>query len=123
MATIACELHEAFDYYHWTGFYRVVSPKRLKIGPYQGSHGCLDISFDRGICGAAASSGKTQIVADVRTRPEHIACSSTTISEIVVPLFKGNDLIAVLDVDSNFEASFDEIDQTELEKILKEIFN
>ena len=99
MATVVCELHHTFDHFHWTGFYRTVRPNHLKIGPYQGGHGCLDIPFDRGICGAAASSGRTQDVPDVHARPEHIACSSTTNSEVVVPVIAPNGtVIAVLDV-------------------------
>ena len=107
MATVTCELHNAFDHYHWTGFYRTTSPGLLKIGPYQGGHGCLVIPFDKGICGAAARTGKTQDVPDVHARPEHIACSSSTNSEIVVPVknTKG-EVVAVLDVDSDDYAAF-----------------
>jgi L-methionine (R)-S-oxide reductase len=111
MATVACELHNAFDHYHWTGFYRTTSPGILKIGPYQGGHGCLVIAFENGICGAAARTGKTQNVPNVHDRAEHIACSSTTNSEIVVPIknSKGN-VIAVLDVDSDELAAFSDED-------------
>jgi len=86
MATVACELHHSFDYFDWTGFYRVVSPGLLKIGPYQGTHGCLQIPFDRGVCGAAARTRTTQLVPDVRQFPGYIACSGSTRSEIVVPV-------------------------------------
>jgi len=107
MATVTCELHNAFDHYHWTGFYRTTSPGMLKIGPYQGGHGCLVIPFDKGICGAAARTGKTQDVPDVNARPEHIACSSSTNSEIVVPVKNANgEVVAVLDVDSDDYAAF-----------------
>jgi len=107
MATVTCELHNAFDHYHWTGFYRTTSPGLLKIGPYQGGHGCLVIPFDKGICGAAARTGKTQDVPDVNARPEHIACSSSTNSEIVVPVKNANgEVVAVLDVDSDDYAAF-----------------
>jgi len=107
MATVTCELHNAFDHYHWTGFYRTTSPGLLKIGPYQGGHGCLVIPFDKGICGAAARTGKTQDVPDVHARPEHIACSSSTNSEIVVPVKNANgEVVAVLDVDSDDYAAF-----------------
>ena len=112
MATVACELHNSFDHYHWTGFYRTTSPDVLKIGPYQGGHGCLTITYDRGICGAAARTGKSQIVPNVHERPEHIACSSTTNSEIVIPVKNSNgDVVAVLDLDSDeFDAfSYDDI--------------
>lgn len=90
MATIVCELHHAIPYFDWTGFYRVVSADLLKIGPYQGSHGCLEIAFNRGVCGAAARTQQTQIVDDVSQHPGHIACSTTTRSEIVVPVFNNN---------------------------------
>ena len=83
MATVVCELHNAFDHYHWTGFYRTTEPGILKIGPYQGGHGCLVIPFDKGICGAAARTGETQDVPNVHDRAEHIACSSSTNSEVV----------------------------------------
>ena len=107
MATVACELHNALDHYHWTGFYRTTSPDLLKIGPYQGGHGCLVIPFDKGICGAAARTGETQDVPDVHARPEHIACSSSTNSEIVVPVKNANgEVVAVLDVDSDDYAAF-----------------
>lgn len=122
MATVVCELHHAFDHFHWTGFYRTVRPNHLKIGPYQGGHGCLDIPFDRGICGAAASSGRTQDVPDVHARPEHIACSSTTNSEVVVPVIAPNGtVIAVLDVDSDHPAAFSPTDVDSLEQICREL--
>jgi L-methionine (R)-S-oxide reductase len=82
MATIACELHHSDERFDWTGFYRVTEPELLKIGPYQGGHGCLTIPFSRGVCGAAARTGKTQLVADVDAFPGHIACASSTRSEI-----------------------------------------
>jgi L-methionine (R)-S-oxide reductase len=118
MATIACELHHSFDYFDWTGFYRVVSPGLLKVGPYQGTHGCLQIAFDRGVCGAAARSRTTQLVPDVRRFPGYIACCGSTRSEIVVPVIApGGDLIAVLDVDSDRLSAFDEVDKINLEKV------
>ena len=116
MATVAGELHHAFDYYHWTGFYRAVSDALLVVGPYQGGHGCLRVAFDRGVCGAAARTRKTQLVPDVEAFPGHIACSSTTRSEIVVPVLTPEGrLLAVLDVDSDLPAAFDETDQHFLE--------
>ncbi len=116
MATVSCELHHSFEHYHWTGFYRHVRPQLLIIGPYQGSHGCLRITFDRGVCGAAARSRQTQLVPDVEAFPGHIACSSTTRSEIVVPILTpSGDVLAVFDVDSNDPAAFDEVDQEFLE--------
>lgn len=118
MATVACELHAAFPYYHWTGFYRAVSDDLLVVGPYQGGHGCLRIPFSRGVCGAAARTRQTQLVPDVEAFPGHIACSSTTRSEIVVPvLTPGGHLLAVLDVDSDDPAAFDETDQAFLEQL------
>ena len=111
MATVVCELHNAFEHYHWTGFYRTTSPGVLKIGPYQGGHGCLVIPFDKGICGAAARTGETQDVPDVHARTEHIACSSSTNSEVVVPVKNSSgDVVAVLDVDSDQEAAFSKAD-------------
>ncbi|MEL7361344.1 MAG: GAF domain-containing protein, partial [Bacteroidota bacterium] len=107
MATVACELHHAFDHYHWTGFYRAVSDDLLVVGPYQGGHGCLRIPFDRGVCGAAARTQTTQLVPDVEAFPGHIACSSSTRSEVVVPvLTPGGRLLAVLDVDSDDPDAF-----------------
>lgn len=122
MATIACELFHAFNHFHWVGFYRNTGNNTLKIGPYQGSHGCITIAFSRGVCGACATSGETQIVADVNTIENHIACSSTTRSEIVLPVWSNGRLIAVLDIDSDELNMFDEGDRTELEKILQTAF-
>ena len=118
MATVACELHNAFDHYHWTGFYRTTSPGMLKIGPYQGSHGCLYIPFDKGICGAAARTGETQDVPNVHERSEHIACSSTTNSEIVVPVKNSKgEVVAVLDVDSDDFSAFSKQDIELVERV------
>ena len=116
MCSVVSELHGAFDYFHWTGFYRAVTASELRVGPYQGGHGCLRIDFSRGVCGAAARTKKTQRVADVEAFPGHIACSSQTQSEIVVPVVAPNGrLLAVLDVDSNLSAAFSATDQTALE--------
>ena len=122
MATVACELHQHFDYYDWTGFYRVVSENLLKVGPYQGGHGCLRIPFDRGVCGAAARHMETQLVPDVEAFPDHIACSSSTRSEIVVPVVTpGGRLLAVLDVDSDRLDAFDDTDRTHLEALCQRL--
>ncbi|HMB91473.1 MAG TPA: GAF domain-containing protein [Rhodothermales bacterium] len=122
MATVVCELHHAFEHFHWTGFYRAVSEDLLVVGPYQGGHGCLRITFDRGVCGAAARTRQTQLVPDVETFPGHIACSATTRSEIVVPVVTPNDrLLAVLDVDSDDPDAFDETDQHFLEKLCQQL--
>ncbi len=118
MATVACELHHAFDHYDWTGFYRVVGDDLLVVGPYQGTHGCLRIPFARGVCGAAARKRETQLVPDVELFEDHIACSSTTRSEIVVPVLRPEgSVLAVLDVDSNAPAAFDAVDQEHLEAL------
>lgn len=118
MATTAGELHHAFAWFHWTGFYRVRGVDLLILGPYQGGHGCLRIPFEKGVCGAAARTRQTQLVPDVERFPGHIACSSTTRSEIVVPVVApGGRLLAVLDVDSDLPAAFGEIDQRGLEAI------
>jgi len=118
MATVVCELHHSFDTFDWTGFYRVVAPGLLKIGPYQGGHGCLQIPFGRGVCGAAARRRRTLVVPDVREFAGHIACSATTRSEIVVPVIaSAGEVIAVLDVDSNELDAFDEVDRVNLEAV------
>lgn len=123
MATLACEIHHADDRFDWTGFYRVVAPDLLKIGPYQGGHGCLVIPFSRGVCGAAARLRQTQIVPDVDAFPGHIACSSTTRSEIVLPVFGANArLIGVLDIDSNLPDAFTDQDAQQLGAILHDTF-
>ena len=89
MATVAAELYQAVEGFDWVGFYRVTEPGLLKIGPYQGGHGCLVIQFDKGVCGAAARTGETQRVDDVDAFPGHIACAASTRSEIVVPVRNG----------------------------------
>jgi len=123
MATLACEIHHADDRFDWTGFYRVTAPGVLKIGPYQGSHGCLVIPFTRGVCGAAAREGRTQLVPDVEAFPGHIACSSATRSELVIPVFgAAGRLLGVLDIDSNQPAAFTEADAAALERILADVF-
>lgn len=123
MATVACELHHADERFDWTGFYRVVAPSLLKIGPYQGGHGCLVIPFARGVCGAAARTRQTQLVPDVDAFPGHIACSSSTRSEIVVPVLgRGGRLIGVLDIDSNQPDAFADRDRTALEGMMRDVF-
>jgi L-methionine (R)-S-oxide reductase len=121
-ATVACELHHAFDYFDWTGFYRVRGADLLVIGPYQGAHGCLRIPFSCGVCGAAARSQQTQLVPDVSLFDGHIACSGSTRSEIVVPIIAATGrVLAVLDVDSNDLAAFSALDQRELEAICADL--
>jgi GAF domain-containing protein len=123
MATVACELHHADDRFDWTGFYRVTKPNLLKIGPYQGGHGCLQIPFDKGVCGAAARTGEVQLVADVDAFPGHIACASSTRAEIVLPVRDAaGELIAGLDIDSDQPDAFTTEDASELAAILKATF-
>ena len=123
MATVACELNHAFGDFDWVGFYRVTGPGLLKVGPYQGGHGCLAIRFDQGVCGAAARERRTQVVADVDAFPGHIACATSTRSEIVVPVFdRAGTLIAVLDVDSDTPDAFDATDAAALEALVAAVF-
>jgi len=123
MATIACEVHHSDDRFDWTGFYRVTGPGLLKIGPYQGGHGCLTIPFDRGVCGAAARTGAPQLVADVDAFPGHIACASSTRSELVLPVRGvGGDIIAVFDIDSDRPDAFTQTDADHLQAILDAVF-
>jgi len=123
MATVACEVHHSDDRFDWTGFYRVVAPDLLKIGPYQGGHGCLVIPFSRGVCGAAARTGHTQLVPDVDAFPGHIACASSTRSELVLPVFSPDgDVVGVFDIDSNQPDAFDQTDAAALQKILADVF-
>lgn len=123
MATVACELHHADDRFDWTGFYRVVGPELLKIGPYQGGHGCLVIPFSRGVCGAAARTGEVQLVEDVDAFPGHIACASSTRSEIVLPVRnRAGELLGVLDIDSDKPAAFTAEDARALTAIIDLVF-
>lgn len=123
MATLACELHHSDDRFDWTGFYRVTAPELLKIGPYQGGHGCLVIPFSRGVCGAAARTGQVQLVPDVDAFAGHIACASSTRSEIVLPVWgAGRRLIGVLDIDSNLPDAFTTEDAARLGAILDDTF-
>ena len=125
MATVSCLLAQAFDSYFWTGFY-VVDPDKadeLVVGPYQGTLGCLRIPFGRGVCGTAAATGQTQIVADVHAFDGHIACDPRSNSEIVVPVRDGaGRLIGVLDVDATDRAAFDETDRRHLEALMDRVF-
>jgi GAF domain-containing protein len=119
MSTLSALVHHAFGHL-WTGFYRVVEPQALlRVGPYQGSLGCLEITFGRGVCGTAAAEMKTVIVADVEKFPGHITCDARSRSEIVVPVRGAlGDLIAVLDIDSEQLNAFDEEDQRGLELLV-----
>lgn len=123
MATLACEIHRAHPLADWTGFYRVTGPQMLKIGPYQGGHGCLVIPFSRGVCGACARTGQVQNVPDVDAFPDHIACASSTRSELVLPVWNGaGRLLGVLDIDSDTPAAFTAADEAWLVPLLAEVF-
>ena len=118
MSTISCVVHHGFGHL-WTGFYRVVGPQLLRVGPYQGSLGCLEIAFGKGVCGAAAVEKRTIVVDNVDAFPGHITCDGRSKSEIVVPVFgESGDLIAVFDVDSEHLAAFNDIDAAALQRIL-----
>ena len=121
MANIAALLHHEFDFW-WTGFYRVVN-NELLLGPFQGTIACVHIAYGRGVCGTAWKERRTVVVPDVEEFPGHIACSSESRSEIVVPIFNDADIIAVLDIDSRDLATFDDIDANYLEQIAKLIIN
>ncbi|WP_039018701.1 GAF domain-containing protein [Halocynthiibacter namhaensis] len=123
MATVACEVHHSDDRFDWTGFYRSVGNDTLKIGPYQGGHGCLVIPFTRGVCGAAAKTGEVQLVPDVEDFPGHIACASSTRSELVLPVYNGDGaLLGVFDLDSDQPNAFTQDDADALTSILSDCF-
>jgi L-methionine (R)-S-oxide reductase len=112
-------LHHAFGHL-WTGFYRVVSPNLLRVGPYQGTVGCLEIEFGHGVCGSAAAEQRTIVVPDVERFTGHITCDPRSKSEIVSPVFdRSGALIAILDIDSTRRAAFDQQDADGLERILR----
>lgn len=123
MATFACEVRMGHSYADWAGFYRVVAPNLLKIGPYQGGHGCLTIPFSRGVCGACARTGQVQLVPDVDAFPDHIACASSTKSELVLPVWNGQgQLIGVFDLDSDTPAAFTTADVDFFVPLLARVF-
>jgi GAF domain-containing protein len=119
MATMSALLHHGFGHL-WTGFYRVVEPDRLlRVGPYQGTLGCLEIAFGKGVCGTAAAERRTVIVTDVHAFPGHITCDARSASEIVVPVLDAEgELVAVLDIDSERPGAFDEDDRAGLERLV-----
>ena len=121
MANVASMLHETFGFW-WTGFYRVMG-EELVLGPFQGPMACTRIKKGRGVCGTAWQKEETQVVPDVDKFPGHIACSSASRSEIVVPVFREGEVIAVLDIDSEKLATFDDIDRRFLERIAEYISN
>ena len=123
MATVVGELYHDVNGLDWVGFYRVVEPGLLKIGPYQGRHGCLVIPFARGVCGAAARDQKIMIVNDVEKFDGHIACSDSTQSELVVPCFgRDGELLGVLDIDSDQPAFFTNQDANDLDQLMRKLF-
>ncbi|MCR5821252.1 MAG: GAF domain-containing protein, partial [Bacteroidaceae bacterium] len=115
MANVAAMLHQTFQFW-WTGFYRVIN-EELVLGPFQGPMACMRIRRGRGVCGTAWAQARTQVVPDVELFPGHIACSSATKSEIVVPIIREGQVIAVLDIDSEHLSTFDETDRLWLEKL------
>ena len=115
MANVAAMIHHTFEFW-WTGFYRVID-EQLVLGPFQGPLACSRIAYGRGVCGTAWKEQRTQVVPDVEQFPGHIACSSASKSEIVVPLFKGGEVVAVLDIDSEHLATFNDTDRHWLERI------
>lgn len=116
MSNVAAEIHQTMGFW-WTGFYRVKG-EELILGPFQGPIACMHIAYGRGVCGTAWKKEETIIVPDVEQFPGHIACSSQSRSEIVVPVFdKEKKVIAVLDIDSEYLATFDETDKKYLEEI------
>jgi GAF domain-containing protein len=117
LANVAAILKQAFDF-HWVGFYRATAPGVLTLGPFQGPLACVTIPFDKGVCGAAATTGKTVIVEDVDQFPGHIACSSLSKSEIVVPLVARGETKLVLDIDSEKVSDFNAVDQRWLEQLV-----
>ena len=116
MANVAAMIHSTFGFW-WTGFYRV-DGEELVLGPFQGPLACSRIKFGRGVCGTAWKEQQTQVVPDVELFPGHIACSSLSRSEIVVPVWQGEKIVAVLDIDSEKQATFDEVDRVWLERIV-----
>lgn len=115
MANAAAAIHRAFGFW-WTGFYRVIGDQ-LVLGPFQGPVACTRIAYGRGVCGSAWKAGETIVVPDVEKFPGHIACSSESRSEIVVPVWKDNAMVAVLDIDSERLGTFDDTDRVMLERI------
>ena len=116
-ANAAAVLKQVFGFF-WVGFYRTTAPRLLTVGPYQGDLACVEIPFDKGVCGAAARTQKTIIVPDVEKFPGHIACSNRSRSEIVVPFVADGETRFVLDIDSDQLADFDATDQVHLERLV-----
>lgn len=121
MATISALLHNKMENFFWTGFY-ILDNKELIVGPYQGTLACILLKKNTGVCWAGINSKKSVVVADVNKFPGHIACSSLSNSEIVIPVFKKSEIVAVLDIDSKIFNCFNETDAIELEKIVTLIY-
>ena len=117
MSNVVAIIHETFKFW-WTGFYRVIN-NELVLGPFQGPIACTRIGYGKGVCGTSWKEAKTIVVEDVHQFPGHIACSSASKSEIVVPIFKDNQVVGVLDIDSEDLATFDNIDKEWLERIIE----
>jgi GAF domain-containing protein len=122
-ATLACLLWETLPQANWCGFYRRVGERMLAVGPYQGGMGCLRIPFERGVCGACARTGLTQLVPDVHAFPGHIACDAATRSELVIPVTSGRGLVAVLDLDCPHPDGFSAAEARILEALVNRCFN
>lgn len=133
MANVCALLHREFGFW-WTGFYRVMNYElgvmrsaaatgnsELVLGPFQGPLACMHIGYGRGVCGTAWKERRTVVVPDVEQFPGHIACSSESRSEIVVPVFEGDEVVAVLDIDSRDLATFDDTDQHYLEQVARHL--
>lgn len=118
MANLAALLHHEFGFW-WTGFYRTEGSSQLILGPFQGPLACTRIDYGRGVCGTSWAEKRTIIVPDVEQFPGHIACSSESRSEIVVPVWQHDEIVAVLDIDSRELGTFDQTDQEYLEQIVK----
>ena len=117
MANVAAAIHLEMGFW-WTGFYRVKNDE-LVLGPFQGPVACMHIGYGKGVCGTSWKQQSTVVVPDVELFPGHIACSSESRSEIVVPVFSSGQIIAVLDIDSKDLSTFDDVDKQWLEEIVK----
>jgi L-methionine (R)-S-oxide reductase len=122
-ATLASLLWDTFAQASWVGFYRRVGARSLSVGPYQGAMGCLHIAFERGVCGACARTGEVQLVPDVAAFADHIACDDATQSELVVPVFGGGAVQAVLDLDSHLPAAFSAAEAATVVRLLASAFD
>lgn len=119
LSTISCELYHAFEHWNWVGFYRRTDARTLKVGPYQGGHGCLTIDIDRGVCGASVREKSIMMIRDVSTVDNHIVCDSKTKSEMVLPIVGSpGTVLAIFDLDSTELGAFDQTDKEYLSKLV-----